>query len=170
MSFKAVAQEAVAQPTTEAKVPDGPVALSETYGDWVVSCQQANATSGMPTRICQMSQELRQREGNQLLLLIAITPSDTAAPRATLVAPFGLKLSEGAAVAVGDKTIANAPFDTCLPAGCIAYLDLNPDAMDSLLTGEVAQVVLMPTQSQERLLIEISLAGFTTAWARLNLF
>lgn len=163
------AQEATAQTTPQAVPQDGPTALSETYQDWVINCQQVRGEDGTATRLCEMSQELRQQDSNQRVLLISIVPAvDAAAPRATIIAPFGLNLSKGVRVLVDENDIAAVPFATCLPAGCVAYLDLESATLDKLRASETAQIVLQPRQSEESLLVTISLAGFTAAWRRLE--
>lgn len=167
--FVAGAQKATAQTPTQAGPKDGPTALSETYQDWVINCQTVGTTAGTATRLCQMSQELRQRDSNQLVLLISIAaPVNAAAPRATIIAPFGLDLSKGVGLVVGESDIATVPFTTCLPAGCLAHMDLESATLDKLRTGETAQIVLQPRQSEEPLIVTISLAGFTAAWERLK--
>lgn len=162
--FGAIGQE------TKVAPQEGPTALSETYQDWVVNCQQVGAKpDGTVTRSCQMIQELSQKNNNQRVLLVSIVPEvDGAVPRATIIAPFGLKLSQGLGLFVGDDNIATAPFATCLPAGCVAYLDLDSAMLDTLQKGEVVNIVSQPLQSEEPLVIAVSLAGFTAAWKRLN--
>lgn len=167
-AFKATAQEESAETPPQTQQLDGPTALSETYQDWVVNCHQVRGADGTATRLCQMSQELRQQDSNQLVLLISIAANVATTPRATIIAPFGLKLSEGIGLVLAEREIIKAPFDTCLPAGCLAYLDLSPESLDKLRASETVQIVLQPSQSLDSMLVTISLAGFTTAWNRLN--
>lgn len=168
----------IAANAQEAKTPasqnelvalEGPSAFTETYQDWVVNCQQLRQEDETEVGNCTMSQELRQANNNQLVLLVSITLAMNGnAPGATIVAPFGLDLSQGVGMVISGNDIATVPFTTCLPAGCIAKMNLEPAILDKLQSGENAQVVVLPRQSANPLLISISLAGFTQAWNRLN--
>ena len=170
LEITANAQEATAPATQNEFVAlEGPSAVSETYQDWVINCQQLRQEDGAAVRNCAMSQELRQASNNQLVLMVSIAPPVNGnVPRATIVAPFGLDLSQGVGVVIDGNDIATVPFITCMPAGCIAEIDLEPAMLDKLQSGETAQVVLLPRQSDKPLLLSISLAGFTNAWNRLN--
>jgi invasion protein IalB len=57
-----------------------PDTLSETYSDWVVTCGTAVQQSGaLGERLCEMTQELRQQEGGQRVLSVALRPEEDAA-------------------------------------------------------------------------------------------
>jgi invasion protein IalB len=148
-----------------------PDALSETYGDWVVVCNRAPTEDNQPgPRLCEMTQELRQQEGGQRVLSLALRPEENVgAAFLTLLTPFGMKLSDPVALEIDGATVLQAPFHTCVPAGCVVQAQIDPTTLDIISTGEAA-VVRLPTIAGEPFQVTISLLGFTTAWTRLNEF
>lgn len=146
-----------------------PTSLTETYGQWVVRCVTPAAAEGAEptTQICEMSQELRQRETNQRVLAVSLQQRKEEGASLTIVAPFGLLLSEGVKIEVGEVKLLNAAFRTCLSAGCVAVADLAQADIDVLAAGETATVLMADTNNQE-LRINVSLTGFTAAWNRLK--
>lgn len=147
----------------------GPDALSETYRDWIVRCQTAPAQGDQPgARLCEMVQELRQQEGGQRVLSIALRPEEDAGVGfLTMITPFGLKVIEQVQIDLDGATIAQAPFQTCLPQGCIVQASLGETAIAAMRGGETA-VIRLPTTTGEAFEVSISLLGFTAAWMRLS--
>lgn len=145
-----------------------PSSLTETYGDWVVRCVSPVAPEGQPApaRVCEMTQELQQQNTGQRVLAVSVQKTESAT-RLTVVAPFGLLLSEGVKVSVADVALVSADFKTCLPAGCIAVSDLDEAALTALAAGDQAVVAMVGTDTQP-VNINVSLKGFTTAWNRLK--
>lgn len=154
-----------------AQEAEGPSAVQETYRDWVVSCVTLQATEATPApgRICEMRQELRQAEGNQLVLAIVLQQAQIEAAGAsfTLVAPFGLLLSEPITIDVEDARLTEVAYQTCLPRGCIATTQVDQAAVDRMAAGATAIVGMATTEGQV-LSVPVSLAGFTGAWNRLS--
>ena len=143
-----------------------PDTLSETYRDWVVVCQSRNPQEGQPVeRQCEMTQELRQQEGGQRVLSIALRPEGDAG-LLTMITPFGLNVRDQVAIEVDGVTIIQAPFQTCLPAGCIVQAQIDQTSLDAMRAGE-AVIVRLPTTAGEPFQVNISVLGFTAAWNRL---
>lgn len=145
-----------------------PNAIQETYQDWLVNCVTPEASEGEAApavRLCQMRQELRQAEGNKRVLTMALQPAaEGAGASLTLVAPFGLLLAQPITMDVAGVRVAEVPYRTCLPRGCIATAELG--AIDRITTGSEATVSMTTTDGQT-LNVMISLAGFADAWTRL---
>lgn len=153
---------ALAQEPAEAQ---GPTTLSETYDAWTVQC--ANAPEGEQTRrVCQMAQELLQQESRQRVLLFAIGKEGDESAQATLVTPFGLLLSEGIRVNLGENELARGTYRTCLPAGCVVELTL-PDTVIAELQAADEASVFMTANSGQQVRADVSLKGFTAAYRRL---
>lgn len=153
----------------QAQGAEDPSMVQETYRDWVVNCvtPQATEAAPAPVRVCEVRQELRQTEGNQLVLSVALQPQlDSAGASLTLVAPFGLLLSQPITIDVADTRVADVPFRTCLPQGCIATASIDQAAVDRMAAGAEA-VVQMTTTDGQVLSLQVSLAGFIGAWDRL---
>ena len=152
----------------QAQATDGPSSLTETYGDWIVRCVTPQAVEGQaaPARVCEMTQELRQRESNQRVLAVALQSTDAGASL-TLVAPFGLLLDAGLKVAVDEAALTEGRFKTCLPGGCVSVIELAVNGLDKFAAGDTATVTLRDTSNQD-IALNVSLAGFTAAWNRLK--
>lgn len=143
-----------------------PSSLTETYGDWVVRCVSPEAAEGQPApaRVCEMTQELQQQTGRRVLAA-SLQKAESGA-RLTVIAPFGLLLSEGVKLSVGETQVAALGFTTCLPAGCVAVSDLDVTAVDTLAAGDQALVEMTDTNTQP-VKLNLSLKGFTAAWNKL---
>lgn len=145
--------------------PSQPTTLSETYDTWTVQCATAQAEGQPAQRQCQMSQELLQQESRQRMMLFAVTKGETD-PKATLILPFGLLLSEGVRIEVAEKELARGAFRTCFPAGCIVEVDLPAAAIAQLQAGETASVFMTAVTGQS-VKTDLSLKGFSAAYKRL---
>jgi invasion protein IalB len=149
----------------EAIEMQGPTSLSETYDAWTVQC--ANQQQGDRTqRICQMMQELLQQETRQRVMTFAIGKTENGA-KATLILPFGLLLSEGFRVQVGEEEVLRGSYRTCLPAGCLAEIDLVEEMITKLGGAETATVTMTANNGQP-VKTDISLEGFKAAYERLT--
>lgn len=143
-----------------------PSALSETYGDWVVRCN-TTTVSEQPKLICEMAQELTQRDSGQRILAISLQPNETGA-QITFIAPFGLLLAKGLHVDIGEALLLDTGFKTCLPAGCIAITDMSVGAIAALTAGDEATAVMVGYGNGQEIRITIPLTGFAAAWNRLK--
>lgn len=152
------------------EAPEGPSSVQETYRDWVVNCVVPAATeaSSAPSRICEMRQELRQAEGNQLVLAVALQPlDDSNGASITVITPLGLLLSQPITINLADNPLADMAYQTCLPQGCIAAGELAAEAIGQMAEGTEA-VVGMTGAGGQMLSVTVSLAGFSAAWNRLS--
>jgi invasion protein IalB len=142
----------------------GPTSLSETYDAWTVRC--ASQQLGENTqRICQMSQELLQQETRQRVLTFSIGMTAEGS-KATLILPFGLLLSEGVRVQIAEEPVLHGAYRTCLPAGCVAEIEIPKEVIEKLETAETARV-LMTANSGQQVNTDVSLKGFKSAYRRL---
>ena len=155
-NFTAKAQEAEAV---------APTSLVETYSDWIVRCVATDNT-----RVCEMTQELRQQDGGQRVLAASLRPGADGSDGAnlTVIAPFGLNLSEGLQISITEEAnLLSMGFLTCLPVGCVATQEINADQLSALKDGETVSVRMTNTDAQQ-INVSLSLAGFTDAWNRLS--
>jgi invasion protein IalB len=150
-----------------------PSALSETYGDWVVSCatvQAADKKDSERKSACQMSQELRQGQSGKraLLILFGIDATDKTLLSGTVVAPFGLDLKSGLTLRISDNVHLEAPFKTCFPQGCVAPVGADSKFQAAMRTGEKLTVVMKAADSGQAVNMDVSLKGFGQAHDRLT--
>ena len=132
-----------------------------------MSCVTPQASENEPaTSVCEIGQELLQADTNQRILAIGLRPQADRDSILTIVAPFGLRLSEGVNIEVAEELVANVPFQTCLPGGCVATTSLEQSGVDRLAAGAEAQITML-TNTEQPMSVTISLSGFTAAWNRL---
>ena len=143
------------------KDADAPSSVVETYGDWVVRC----TTPEEGSKVCEMTQELKQEGSNQRVLAISIKPEKKDG--LTIIAPFGLSLAKGIKVEVDEVLLLMFPYKTALRGGCIGVADLSDKQVKRLVKGEQA-AVLMYDMNNEEFRVDVSLEGFAAAWKRLN--
>ena len=149
-----------------------PSSLAETYTDWVVRCVSVQDASGDVRQNCEMAQELSQQDSGQRILAMSIRAEGEGALM-TLVAPFGLLLSDGLRMEVSEAPLFSVPFRTCLPVGCVASLKVDIPVIAALAAGDMADILLTSTGAQagsetKPVKISLSLAGFTAAWNRVK--
>ncbi|PYE90523.1 invasion associated locus B family protein [Phyllobacterium leguminum] len=145
---------------------EGPSALSETFGDWMVNCQPAADTK---KRVCQMTQEQVDGKTGQRVLMIALGVPDTktGVASSTLVLPFGLDFSKGIGIKVDDTDLARANVSTCVPQGCIAPLSFDGKALAALAKGKQAVINMTAFNGGKDVTGNLSLKGFSAASTRL---
>ncbi|PKQ11322.1 MAG: hypothetical protein CVT70_14960 [Alphaproteobacteria bacterium HGW-Alphaproteobacteria-1] len=146
-----------------AQQAEGPDTLRETFRDWTVQC----ATPEGGARECEMSQTIRHNETGGTLLQFALRVADEDQVVGVLVAPFGLRLSQGVRVLAGETEIGGYGFDTCLASGCIVLAGFDEAAlglMRAVATGEVRAMA----RTGETLAIPVSFMGFSAGLARLR--
>ncbi|WP_159087094.1 invasion associated locus B family protein [Loktanella sp. Alg231-35] len=144
-----------------------PSSLSETYGDWTLQCvtNDAPLDTGEVGRICQVSQELRQSDGGSRVIT-AVFKTDPV--KITFFTPFGLLLTAGIDLSVGERKLPSSAFRTCLPEmGCVAEGFFNAEDLAEIRSSETLSV-LMTAESGQKLQVDLSLEGFSDAVMKLE--
>ncbi|MBC2886910.1 invasion associated locus B family protein [Ochrobactrum sp. CM-21-5] len=143
------------------QLPGGASSLQENYETWSLSCQSA------PQTVCAISQQQAQRNG-QRVLAIELQHGAKDGLSGNLVLPFGLLLDAGVVLQVDEeKPREPVRFLTCLPAGCVARLNFDPDMADALRSGTLLKIKVQDTDQKE-MLLSVSLKGFAAALDRLK--
>lgn len=144
-------------------LPGGASNLTETHGDWRVNCV---APEGAVR--CGITQIQVQGENRQRVLAVELTATEAGqAATGALVLPFGLRLDDGAVVAVDEG--APTPvlrFSTCLPAGCLVPLSLDQEAVAAMRAGTKLSVTAVANDTGRQVTFPVSLNGFGSALAR----
>lgn len=144
-------------------MPGGASSLSETHGDWSVSC-----TAPERNARCAISQTQVQGQNRQRVLTIELSATEGgSAASGTLVLPFGLNLDQGVVLSIDEgEFLPPLRFSTCLPAGCLVPLTFNQDAVTVMRAGTALKVKVAASDSGQEVNFSISLTGFTSALAR----
>lgn len=149
--------------TQPALSEDGRIGVSETSGDWSVVCRELkHDAQEKARRSCQMRQDVRR-----VTFAIPSSTDDNGA-EAVIITPFGLRLSQRVVVEIDGVTVMKAPFQTCLPMGCLVQIYLDGDLLKLMSKGKKFTVIIGRLEGDQPLRVEFSLNGFTAARSKLQ--
>ena len=145
-------------------LPGGASSLTETYGNWTVSCLVQKQGEAQKV-LCSLSQQ-QMDEKRQRALAIEISPADKNAAAGAFVLPFGLNLAAGTILQI-DELPADKPigFTTCLPAGCIVPVNFDSAKAEALGKGQNLSV-LAQAMDGNQIKLNVPLDGFAAALKR----
>jgi len=139
-----------------------PDALRETFRDWTVQCAKRKDQS----RECEMLQQVDHEESRNSVLLFSIRINEQDQPVSVMITPFGLLLSEGVQLVVGETVVGRYGFQTCLNNGCIVIAELDKSDIATMRAGAEGQLRAI-TRNGEGFGIPVSFWGFSAALDRL---
>ena len=153
----------VQQPAVSAAtLPNGASSINETYGDWTVDCRIVDRQ-----KQCALSQAQGNKESGQRLFAIELRPPKDNKTEGTVLMPFGLNLDAGALLKLDDKDLGKGlRFSTCVPQGCLLPVSFPTVATDAMRKGAKLVVASLNLSSNEPVIFNISLNGFSAALAR----
>jgi invasion protein IalB len=144
-----------------AALPNGASSLREVYQDWSVACSVRENT-----KICSLSQDQVQQNGQRLLAVEVQRRTDGSAT-ATLLLPFGILLDSGVTPQIDDQPpLSPLRFRTCQPTGCLAVLSIDPPTLGKMREGSVLKLNVT-TAAETQLTFPVSLRGLTVALDRM---
>src|SRR5262249_17667258 len=110
-----------------AAVDANPQRTTASYGDWVARCEVAAGPP--PQKNCDMDQQAQvQGQANPLSRALVPMPQKGEPPKLFLVLPLNVSFSAPIKVMTNDKDAGiTTPFRRCVPAGCIAEIELKDD-------------------------------------------
>jgi invasion protein IalB len=137
-------------------LPNGASQLSETYGDWTLTCS-------MGTKVCTLSQALVNKEG-QRAFLIELRVAKDGASEGTILMPFGLKLDAGVLLKLDDRDMGQGlRFSTCVAQGCMLPINFPVAGMNAIRNGKALAVGALNMSDGQLVTFSISLNGFAVA-------
>jgi invasion protein IalB len=121
----------------------GPDSTSETFGDWSIVCsRQAGATD----RVCEVNTAVLLRGQAAPFARVAVVRSAKDKP-ARMMALVPVNVSVGSPVKIGGdagKLDVSLPFRSCVPAACVAEVEL---------TKEQAQLLSAPAKAPAQIAV-----------------
>ena len=120
-------------------------------------------------RVCEIAQRLSVKKTGQRVVEVAIarTGEDKQKLRAVLILPLGVSTQAGVTLRVDDRDRTyRANISHCLKDGCYVYLDVTDSLLEAMKKGREARLA-MRTYQGKTIRVNLSLMGFTRAYARL---
>jgi invasion protein IalB len=150
LSFEAAAQQRPAQPPAQ-QAPQRPQAepvaprpVTGSTAGWTKVCQKIeNDREG-----CLTTQEVRAENGAFLASLSLQEVVGLDRRQLIVVVPLGMALQAGLLVRVDQQRAVPAKFGTCLPNGCFSGIDVGPELLAQMRSGQNAFITVPNSRSR----------------------
>jgi invasion protein IalB len=148
--------------------PAGATSVSESYGDWTMTCvRPADKTA------CVVAQSQGDtRTGRRKFGIELKAPQDGEA-QGVVVMPFGLAIEPGITFKLDDQVLGQgAPYSSCTGEGCLVSIRLPTLATDAMRSAKVLTVTGRKTtgaagiEAGEPASMTVPLVGFSQAFDR----
>lgn len=157
-------------PTPAAATPAAPVAawptgattVSESYGDWTVSCVRPDAKV---TCIVVQSQGDSKTGRRQFGFELSV-PKDGRSEGVILM-PFGMAIEPGVTFKLDEQALGKgAPYSTCTSDGCLVPISFPTLATDGMRNAKSLAIAAQKSGNNEPATIVVPLVGFPQAFDR----
>jgi len=132
-----------------------------TFKDWRMICPPMGTANGR----CAISVEV-VRDGGGTIVALSMDNPEPNSPLSVTV-PLGVLLDPGLGFSAGNDPLRVRPYETCTPAGCVAFITVDADTRKSLEGNTSGQVVVVPGNGSP-VTIPFSLQGFPEGYAALQ--
>lgn len=129
------------------------------YQDWMGICADVQ---GQQRCEIQQTLNMENEQGNTRLLRATVSKLENQLILQLLL-PLGLDLRPGIVMQVDEGAEFTAPFLTCIQEGCLVAVPLDDTRLSAMRAGQVAKVGFRPFNTDQTLVVEMSLMGFTRA-------
>jgi invasion protein IalB len=142
--------------------PTGASMVSESYGDWTMTCTRPNEKVTCIVAQAQGdSQTGRRKFGFELQ-----TPANGRSEGIVLM-PFGLAIEPGVTFKLDEQALGKgAPYTTCSAEGCIVSISFPTLALDGMRAAKKLIVTGQKAGSSDPATITVPLEGFPQAFDR----
>ena len=129
------------------------------YQDWVGICAEVQGQER-----CEIQQVLNMEneQGNTRLLRATVSKMDSQLIMQLLL-PLGLDVRPGVVMQIDEGEEFGVPFLTCVQEGCLVAVPLDERRLAAMRAGSAVKVGFRPFNTDQTLVLEISLMGFTRA-------
>ncbi|MFJ7436104.1 invasion associated locus B family protein [Methylorubrum thiocyanatum] len=149
-----------------AQWPAGASSVSESYGDWTMNCNRAEARTD-----CVIIQSQGDRRTGKRLFSIELRPPKDGKSEGLILMPFGLQIEPGVSFKLDDRQLGKgAPFSFCVSDGCLVPVSLPTLATDTMKTATNLTISATKPDAKEPTIITVPLSGFAAAFARASAF
>jgi len=148
--------------TPVAAWPMGATTVSESYGDWTVSCVRPETKA---TCIVVQSQGDSKTGRRQFGFELSV-PKDGRSEGVILM-PFGMAIEPGVTFKLDEQALGKgAPYSTCTSDGCLVPISFPALATDGMRNAKSLTVTAQKSGNSEPATIVVPLAGFPQAFDR----
>ncbi|AWI89788.1 invasion protein [Methylobacterium sp. DM1] len=146
--------------------PAGASSVSESYGDWTMNCNRAEARTD-----CVIIQSQGDRRTGKRLFSVELRPPRDGKSEGLILMPFGLQIEPGVSFKLDDRQLGKgAPFSYCVTDGCLVPISLPTLATDAMKTATNLTISATKPDAKEPTIITVPLSGFAAAFARASAF
>ena len=141
---------------------------SASYEDWVLQCE---TQTGPPARkVCEIMQTTQMQGRNVPVSRVAVAHPEKGQPvKLTAQVPVNIQLAGNIRLQASDADAGlTVPFNTCVPAGCFAELELKDDAIRKFRAATDAGKLTYKTTNGQPVVIPVSFKGFGRAFDALG--
>ncbi len=140
-------------------------AREKDYQDWRLRCERKTDNDPERCFIMQIAKTLKDKRD---VLRVGVRYPDPDKPALVfLTLPLGVYLPGGLSLQIDDGETLRIPLEICLKNGCHTRLTLEGTLLKDLKAGQKATLVFFDAQ-QQQIIVPVSLAGFTAAYAALK--
>ncbi|MFM8747762.1 MAG: invasion associated locus B family protein [Aestuariivirga sp.] len=123
---------ALATPAAPPAAAADAVTPAESFGDWHVRCREIVKGE----KACALHQRLvSEKTGKHVMALALAGNREGTAYRLTAIMPLGLDVPAGITGRIGDGPEFSYQLQTCIMRGCIASIELSPEALRALMAA-----------------------------------
>ena len=129
------------------------------YQDWVGVCVDIQ---GQERCGIQQTLNMESDQGNARLMRASVNLMDNQLVMQLLL-PLGIDLRAGIVMQIDEGEEFGAGFLTCVQEGCLVAFPLDETRLAAMRAGSVTKIGFRPFNTNETLVLEMSLMGFTRA-------
>lgn len=162
---EAAAPEAApeAAPAEPAEPAIGAEYIADRFESWELVCIRTEDGKDP----CQILQLLTDDNGTRVaqISMLPLNGQEKVKAAATVMTPLGTLLSQNLAISVDGADPMVYPYTFCTASGCAARLAITDNEINAFKRGNEAKMVVVPAVApDQKVLLTISLKGFTAAY------
>ena len=133
------------------------------FNDWTLRCSEVtNPETQAQVVVCEAVQQIKNEQGQTVVEVIVTRPPNTADVVGAIIAPLGVVLPAGIAVAIDGNAMGKLPYLRCVQQGCVGQFIFTEAQFASWKAGARGMVTVVRGNGSE-VTLPISLSGFTAA-------
>jgi invasion protein IalB len=148
--------------TPTAQEPLTPRQVTGTTTGWTKLCQRLEG-SNPPRDGCIIAQEVRQDNGTFLASLALQEVQGENRRQLIIAVPLGMALQAGLLFRIDQQRALPSKYGTCVANGCLAGIDIGPEVLQQMRTGQNAFITVR-NAAGNALDLTVPLATFARAY------